>query len=1174
MRFDTLRLLAFGPFTGTELDLSGGTEGLHVIYGPNEAGKSSALRAIRDLLFGVPRQTDDNFRHDYRNLRIGAVLRQGNGRTLEVVRRKGNRDTLRAADDSTVTDEAELAALLGGVDAEVFRTMFGIDHQRLVAGGQEILRGGGRVGEVLFSAGSGVPGLRRVQQQLRSEADELFRPRGSTMRINARLAALREGQKTLRQCQLAEESYRAAERDLIMARQRAETLANELSGRRARLHRLERIQQALPGIARWREVGRAVEAAREVPLLADDFGTRCHRWLTQLRLAEQGREDAAAALARLDEECRGLSVPEELLLEAEAVEAMRERLGSHRKAMADLPRLQAERDAAHRDTADLLRRLGRAPEEAEAGRLLVPAPQVVHIQNLGAEREALAERLREGEANCERLKGQIADRQGELDRLGELPESETLYRALKQVRHEGKLEEAWAAQAAKRNGEAEATKARLARLTPAVASLEVLERLAIPSAETCDRFDDDYRKLAARCEALRQRRREADDALAAQQAALRQLELEQAVPSEDDLERARQVREEGWQLVLRAWRGEAAEEDVGDYLARTAPAGELAAAYEASVERADELADRLRREARRVAEKAKLQADCDRERRRLEAVGAEMEAVETERAELDRQWRGSWAECGIEPLTPGEMRAWRGEATELARAAHELRQLGAEVDRLEERITAARRALEAPLSEAGAAAPAPEESLAALVDRAEEFLDETRRRVSRREELVQGLAQLRADLREAEVRRRQDAAGFDAWRQAWAEAMETLGLPADATPPQANEVLGALGTLAQKRQEAESLGGRIAAIEDDAARFRSDVEAMAARLAPEFADRSAEEIVVALGRRLQQARQAAERRDELKRDRATTKQNHDRADEQFRQAHRELEDLCAAAGCSSFEELAEAQRRSDQRRKLEEELGHLELQILSHSGGAPLEEFLATVEAVDADALPAEIARFGEEIARLEEERSQVDRCIGTAGSELARLDGSAAAAEAAGDCEEHLAALAGDVEEYAVRRLALAVLRGAIERFREQNQGPVVARASERFAQLTAGSFAELRVDVDEEDRPILLGVRPNGETLDVAGMSDGTSDQLYLALRLASLEAWLDRHEPLPFIVDDVLLNFDDRRAIAALTALADLSRRMQVIFFTHHVHLVDLARAALDEDTLFVHHLAGEA
>ena len=87
---------------------------------------------------------------------------------------------------------------------------------------------------------------------------------------------------------------------------------------------------------------------------------------------------------------------------------------------------------------------------------------------------------------------------------------------------------------------------------------------------------------------------------------------------------------------------------------------------------------------------------------------------------------------------------------------------------------------------------------------------------------------------------------------------------------------------------------------------------------------------------------------------------------------------------------------------------------------------------------------------------------------------------------------------------------------------------------------------------------------------MSDGTKDQLYLALRLASLDHYLSRNKPFPFIVDDILIKFDDERAVAALKALADLSERTQVIFFTHHRRLVELAQTHLSEWPLFTHEL----
>ena len=89
-------------------------------------------------------------------------------------------------------------------------------------------------------------------------------------------------------------------------------------------------------------------------------------------------------------------------------------------------------------------------------------------------------------------------------------------------------------------------------------------------------------------------------------------------------------------------------------------------------------------------------------------------------------------------------------------------------------------------------------------------------------------------------------------------------------------------------------------------------------------------------------------------------------------------------------------------------------------------------------------------------------------------------------------------------------------------------------------------------------------------AGMSDGTQDQIYLALRLASLEHFIAGGTALPLLVDDALVNFDDHRARAALQLFGDLANTTQVIFFTHHQHMVALAREAIDEEILQVQEL----
>ncbi|MDB5505135.1 MAG: hypothetical protein JWR89_5037, partial [Tardiphaga sp.] len=94
------------------------------------------------------------------------------------------------------------------------------------------------------------------------------------------------------------------------------------------------------------------------------------------------------------------------------------------------------------------------------------------------------------------------------------------------------------------------------------------------------------------------------------------------------------------------------------------------------------------------------------------------------------------------------------------------------------------------------------------------------------------------------------------------------------------------------------------------------------------------------------------------------------------------------------------------------------------------------------------------------------------------------------------------------------------------------------------------------DDDRPVLVAARADGERVAIAGLSEGSRDQLFLALRLALLER--RTHQPLPFIGDDLLTSFDEARTAATLELLAAAGRERQMIVFTHHQHVAELARA----------------
>lgn len=132
-------------------------------------------------------------------------------------------------------------------------------------------------------------------------------------------------------------------------------------------------------------------------------------------------------------------------------------------------------------------------------------------------------------------------------------------------------------------------------------------------------------------------------------------------------------------------------------------------------------------------------------------------------------------------------------------------------------------------------------------------------------------------------------------------------------------------------------------------------------------------------------------------------------------------------------------------------------------------------------------------------------------------------------------------------------------DRYARENQPALLQYTSELLARVTEGRH--LRVVVQPETRS-LATVDRSGQLRSPADLSSGTREQLFLALRLAYILDYCDRNEPLPVIMDDVLVNFDDARAAASLGALRDAARVTQVILLTCHQRWVDITRTVAPE------------
>ncbi len=1173
MKFLKLDLRAFGPFTDVCLDLSHSPQGLQLIYGPNEAGKSSTLRAITDFLFEIPSRSNDNFIHSYPNLRIGAELEGSAGNRLKITRRKGNQNTLRCGEDQKPVDEAQLQTFLGNVDRSLFEMMFGIDHERLREGGAQILEGQGEIGQLLFTAGAGIANLQDVQSALGKEIEQFLKPSGRSGDISDSISALRDLQKAVKEAQVPLEAWKKHDEALQTARKRNEHCDLIIREKQGERNRLDRINNAIGIVGYWKQTQADWELVRNAPLLDQSFSEASRQTIIDFKAAEQQKQNLEERRQQILAKLKLTVIPEKIIQETTAIETARNDLGSYLKAKADLPRLTTQRTTAENEARALLQKLGRTPELSEINSLRMTSDKTVLIQILGNQKEGLFERQRSTRRDCERTIAERSKIETKLQSLQDLPDYRMLQQKLKQIQQQGDLEkqlQAWQNERQELEQEAEV---RLQQLPLWEGSLTAIELLAVPALSTIDQFAEEFQEHSRQTRALQQELKQLRQVRESLDTQLEKLEVAQSVPTNEELTEKRHLREQGWQLVLKAW--ENAEEDATaqtEFLNRFPGKDRLADAYHQSVGNADQVADQLRFDAERVATKAHLLQQ--REQNLIPEATLLEKITDQQQLQLasEESWRELWSNLQIAPRPPVEMRDWLRQQETCCQLAKAIRLKRSAIEQQTQQIETARSEIVTGLAELEPGLKCDQKSLKELLNLADERCQSYQKAENQRDQYQDELESLQKQLADSKSQARHAEEDLDQWQSDWKKAVQEIGLKSDALPAQANQFLTDIGTLMSKSEQADQFRIRIEEIQRDAQEFATRTSEMIQRLDPELESLPLDEAVNKLDSELKAACAAEEKQTDLLQQDRELQAETEAIKNTISRLTVALTEMCRQAGCESNDSLPHAVEQSQKRQQLEASIRNLKEQILLQSNGRDFDDFLAEVELEvrEADSLSPRMDELDRELGQLAQERDELIGQIGRETTELAKIDGSALAAEKAAECESITARLEEQVHEYAVLKLASALLNEGIEQYRQKNEGPVLKRASEIFREITLEAYQGLRVDFDEKARPVLTGVRKEGQSIRVTQMSDGTCDQLYLALRLASLETWLQHHEPLPFIVDDVLLNFDDDRAIASLKVLSELAQQTQVLFFTHHAHLVRIAEENLSDQNLHVSNL----
>jgi uncharacterized protein YhaN len=907
-----------------------------------------------------------------------------------------------------------------------------------------------------------------------------------------------------------------------------------------------------------------------VVLLNPEFTETRKESVRKLKSAQESLERATSEKKGLEEELDGLSVPQELLNQAQTITALHQILGAYQKAAQDLPGLKGTARQLQADAKLLLADLypGLAIEDADGRRL--SAAQRTQIQSLTGQHQALIVRVAEAVKRIDKAESTLKETSKKRDAIMDPGNPGNLKQAMERAKSQGKMEEAYRKVKMELNKTTQQAQVDLKKLGLWSGLLEDLETLAIPGDETVERFETEMQGLITALSGVADKANEYQASLREIARQLAELQLTGEVPSEAELASARERRDYGWKLLRLEWLD---RQDITAEKRSYDSDHDLPDAYEKSVVTSDLVADRLRRESKRVATQAALVAEQVKFGKNLEQLMDQKTNLQEQLDQVQEEWRELWSATDIVPLSPKEMRSWIIRHRELAHMAETVRNLRLEAEGLEDLIAAHRAELGGELVHLVEPEPMPMETLEKLLQLCQKVVEMIEGKNRYKQELQQKITEIREEIEEANQGKVQAQRDLENWQGNWSKAIQPLDLPGETIPAAVHVVIAKLDELFQKLHEAASLQYRIESINQDARRFTEDVTALVKHLAPALLIIPPAQAAAELQARLSQAKVDAATGTALRKQIKEKQGIIQASQDTIRLRTESLAELCQQAGCEKHDELEAREGLSNQYQNLQKEIDDLEEQVLELAPGATLEEIRREATKVNPDELPEAIAELGRQIQELGQKRLDLAGEIARSEKELELMDGNSRAADAAEKVQGIASRIRERVGQYLRLRMASVILRREIERYREENQGPLLARGGAYFRCLTLNSFTGLTTDFNEKDEPILLGVRPTGQRIRIEAMSDGTRDQLYLSLRLSSLEKYLEASEPMPFIVDDILVNFDDQRAAATLGALAELSKKIQVLFFTHHRRLVELAQGVADQGQVSVLNLVSE-
>jgi chromosome segregation protein len=1151
MRILSLELERYGSFTDRTLHFKPDTR-LHVVYGRNAAGKSCALAGITDLFFGIEAQTQFSFLHEGKTMRLGATLQARDLSQLCFKRRKGNKNVLFASDGKPL-DETALHPFLGGLTRAVFSHAFGLNSAQLREGAEEMLDSEGEVGATLYAAASGLSGITRLRRELDEEAGTIFKPgKGSNKRRFDQAAdAYTQARSEIRKRTLRAETLEGMRTALRSLESQLALLSQARETDRAKHARLTRLRTIAPQLHILDAECENIREFSDLPELSEQAITRLRTAIADSGTSLQKRESAAESLAAAKAALDGITVEASILVHQASVQTLQTNIGKYQSAIKDRARVASDAESKQREIVLMAARVGIAEDYLDSAQptdavLAELEDLITQGQKLSQDRERLEASISEAKTKLEELEGD-----GQASELRDPAAWRTRFDALESNRPLLERSRTLARDSASTRRKLEE---RSARLSPPVSELESLATLTLPTSEALGR-------LGNRFSELEDSRRQTEAAIK-----LLDLEIEEAqttlnvlvsgepVASADRIADARQVREESWQQLRPLVLGD----DAPIALASRPVIVDL---FEARVSEADRLSDAATRDADRVAQYNTEQKSLTNKLTERSKLKEQQTETASQLKQSGDEWLALWASVTSLPGTPGEMVSWIDSVKLLTEQRELLVADEASVAALIPQITELHKALELLAIEVGLenASVVPTDSLLILIDKHLKALAIAWNNRA----IGQGLT---ADAHKQLARFEKNLAAHTlketAWSASWKIATAALGFDVQASLAAVTAAVKVWRDLPARRLLYEGEMKRVRGMDRDITEFEQEVNRLTQLIAADFPQIPPVDQAIRLNEIVtEQARQ------QLLYETAEGKVEQDSSglETAERNADRDSKLVLTRMSESALtgEPIATLERL-ERVTAIRSRINAARSTLIAQSDGLPEDQLRTELDGFDSQATLIAIQLLAQSFPAQDGAINQV--FADKSAQEKALID-----AESGSGAEVALQQLkSAEVEietaarDYLTLALSAKMLNRVIEEHRATQSAPLMQSAGTLFRSLTSGAFTHIdqEFDPDDNDRPQLVGVRDTGKSVCIDGLSEGQRDQLYLALRMAYLDDYAKKSEPVPFIGDDIFTTFDEVSTRAGLLALADIGLHLQPILFTHHRFVADMAKEVLGD------------